>query len=131
MTEIEQHRDRAQTTHDAADAQGVGNGLAQTILLGDLKIDHRARLVATDLEHGDHIVGPIHRFAPIGRRLDGRVGIQGFVDLVGHNRRSAQPLGVDVEEAEGAILQFGIAEDITHQILGKDGTTGTDKGNFR
>ncbi len=72
--EIEHHRDGAQGAHDAADAQGVADRLAQTVALRDLEVDHRRRPVAADLDHVDRVVRSIQRRAQIGGRLDRRVG---------------------------------------------------------
>ena len=63
---VEQHRDRAQPAHDAADAERVGDRLAQAELLRDLEVDHGARLVAADLDHVDRVVGAVERGAAVG-----------------------------------------------------------------
>ena len=70
---VQQHRDGAQPTEDPADAQRVGDRLAQAILLGNLKVDHRRGLVAADLDHADRVIGTVERFAAVGGGLDGRV----------------------------------------------------------
>ena len=40
---LQQHRDGAQAAHDAADAERVGDRLAQAVALGNLEIHHRRR----------------------------------------------------------------------------------------
>ena len=71
--DIQKDRDRAQPAHDAADSQRVGDGLAQAVLLRNLEIDHGARLVAGDLEHGNGVVGVRQRRAAIEGCVDPRV----------------------------------------------------------
>jgi hypothetical protein len=73
---IQQHRDGAQGAHDAADAQRIGDGLAQAVLLGDLEVDHRAGLVPANLEHADGVIGAIQGGAPVEGGLDARVRAQ-------------------------------------------------------
>ena len=65
---VEQHRDGAQAAHDAADAERVGDRLAQAEPLRHLEVGHGARLVAADLDHVDRVVGAVERGAPVGRR---------------------------------------------------------------
>jgi hypothetical protein len=49
---------RCAAPHDAADAERVGDGLAQAELLGHLEIGDGAGLVAADLEADDDEIGP-------------------------------------------------------------------------
>ncbi len=67
---VEQHGDRAQPPHDAADPERVGDRLAQPEPLRHLEVGHRARLVAADLDHVDGVVGAVERGAPVGGRGD-------------------------------------------------------------
>ena len=61
ITHVEQHRNRAQPAHNAADTQRIGNGLAQAVFLRNLKIHDRRGLIAADLDHRNCIIGPIQR----------------------------------------------------------------------
>ncbi len=130
MAHIQQDRDRAQAAHDAADAQRVGNRLAQAIFFGDFKVDDGARFVAAHLEHTDRVVRAIQRRPPISGHFDLGVGPQCFGGFMRHNRRGAQPFFVDVVQAQGDILLVGKAENVAHQIFGEDCAACADKGDF-
>ena len=56
----------AQAAHDAADAERVGDRLAQPVLLRHLEVDHGAGLVAGDLDHQHDVVGVLERAAAVG-----------------------------------------------------------------
>ncbi len=86
--------------------------------------------IAAHLEHGDGVVGPGQGFAPIRGGLNRGVDAQSLGDLLGHDHGGAQPFRVDVVQADGAVGQLRVAEDIPQQILGKDGAARTDKGDF-
>ena len=60
----------AQAAHDAADAERVGNGLAQAVFLRHLEVGHGAGLVAADLEGDDHEIRLVQRPALIGKGFD-------------------------------------------------------------
>ena len=49
------HGNGAQSAEDAANAQRIGDGLAQAVLLGHFKVRYRAGLVQTHLNGVDHI----------------------------------------------------------------------------
>ena len=82
LAHLDKHRYGAQTAHDAADAQCIGNRLAQPILLGYFKIDHCARFVAAHLNHRNGIVGAVQRRAQVCGGLNDRLHTQGLRDLV-------------------------------------------------
>ena len=100
-THVQEDRDGAQRAHDPADAERVGDGLAQTVLLRNLEVDHGAGFVAGDLEHRDGVVRAIERGATVERRLDGRMDAQRLSDAAGDDLRGAQPLRVDVMQRDG------------------------------
>ncbi len=127
---LQQHGNGAQAAHDAANAQRVGNGLAQAILLGHFKVHHRARLVACHLEHANGVVGAIQGGAAVQGGLDGGLHAQRLGDLVGHDGGSAQPLFVNVVQADGRIGQFGKCQDVANEVFGKYGAARTDEGDF-
>jgi hypothetical protein len=124
------HGDGAQPAHDAADAQRVGDGLAQAVLPGDLEVDHRARPVATDLKHRDSIVSTGQGGAAVQGSLDHRLDTQPGRQPLSHCQRAAQPLGIDIVQADGGIGQFRIAQDVAQQVLGEDRAAGADAGDF-
>ena len=124
---VEQHRDRAQAAHDAADAERVGDRLAQAELLRDLEVGDRARLVAADLDHVDRVVGAVERGAPVGGRddLGGRVERVG--DPPGDELRRREPLGVDVEQRDLGAGELLVAEDVAEQVAGEHRAAGADE----
>ena len=73
----------AQAAHDAADAERVGDGLAQPALLRHLEVGDRAGLVAGDLDHQHDVVGVLQRPPAIGRGGDLRLRVDGRGDALG------------------------------------------------
>ena len=63
-----QMRHGAEAAHDAADAERVGDGLAQVVFLGHLEIDDGRGLVAADLEADDDEIGAVERLALVRDR---------------------------------------------------------------
>lgn len=122
---IEHDGDGAQATHDTADAQGVGNGLAQAVFFGDVEVDQRRGLVATDLKHGDGVVGVFEGLFAVGGGDDLGFGTECLGNLVGDDFRGFEALGVDVKEPNLAIGEFGERKDVAEQVFCKDGTAGT------
>ena len=55
---------------DAADAERIGDRLAQAISLRNVEVRDGRRLVAADLHHQDDEVRAAQRFAPIERGFD-------------------------------------------------------------
>ena len=72
--EVEHHRNGAQGPEDAADAERVGDGLPQPVLLGHVEVDHRTRLVAAHLDGVDHEIGAAQCFLA---RVGAQVGLDG------------------------------------------------------
>ena len=52
----------AKASHDSANAERIGNRLAQTELFRDLEIGDRAGVVSSDLKGRDHEIGAVQRF---------------------------------------------------------------------
>jgi len=127
---VEQHWDGAQAAEDAADAERVGDGLAQAVLLGDLEIDDGGGLVAAHLDHTDRIIGAIECAAAVGGGFDGRVPVDGLGDFIGDDLRGLQTLWIDIEQADGAIGQFREAENIIEQVTSEYGAPCADKCDF-
>ena len=68
---IQHHGDGAKRAEDAANAQGVGDGLAQAVLFGHLKVRDRAGVIQAHLDGVDHIVGPAQGLLAAG---DAQIG---------------------------------------------------------
>ena len=130
MAHIGHHRDGAQRAHYAADAEGVGDGLAQAVLLGNLEVGDGGGPVSTDLEHPDSVIRAVQRGAPVEGGFDGGMHIQRLGHFVRDDLRRAQALRVDVVQADGDAGEFGEAEDVAEQILREDGASSAEEGDF-
>ena len=114
---VEQHRDGAQAAHDAADAERVGDGLAQAELLRDLEVGDGARLVAADLDHVDRVVGAVERGAAVGgRRRSSARRVERVGDAAGDELRRLEPFGVDVEQRDLGVGELLVSEDVAEQV---------------
>ncbi len=124
--QFEHHRHGSLRPHDATDAEGIANSLAWTVSLRDHDVDHRGRAVAAYLEHGEDVVGAVERPAPVRGGLDPRVGTGLLGDAVSHQLSVAQPLGVDIYQRDGGLVELGEEEQVTqqrardHRALGPD-----------
>ena len=131
--DVEQHRDRPQAAHDPADAERVGDRLAQPVALRDLEVDDGRRPVAADLERGHDVVGAVERGAPVGRsprrprrRRAPRRGRAPTISDV------AQPLGVDVHQRERRrVGELREAQHVADEVAGEDGRAGADERDPR
>ena len=124
---LPQHRHRPQPPHDPADAQRVGNRLAQAELLGHLEIGHRAGLVTADLETADNEIRPRDGAGPVGIGLDLGMAAQRLGHLAHHDLRFLEPLGIDVHQPHGRALQRLAAQDVAGDVLGEDGAARPDE----
>ena len=100
--EIEHDRKGAQDAEDAADADGVGDGLTQTILFGDLEVGDGAGVVAADLYGVDDEIGAAQGFAPLASAevgfYFGPPAVDFSVEAPYHGGRFAQALLIDIVE---------------------------------
>ena len=117
----QQHRDGAQPADDAADAERVGDRLAQAELLRHLEVGDRARFVAADLDHVDRVVGAVERGAPVGGRRDLGRRVERVGDPAGDELRRREPFGVDVEQRDLGVGELLVPEDVAEQVAGEDG----------
>ena len=132
--EVQHHRDGAQGAEDAADAQGIGDGLAKAVALGHLKVDDRAGLIAAHLDGVDHIIGAAQGIlallhAQIG--LDFGLAAVVAVDGLQHQFGLIQPLSVNIVQRDGGILQSRGHHTVAQHVFGKNRAASTHKGNFR
>ena len=91
--------DRAETAHDAADADRVADRLAQPERLRDVEVGPRRRVPA-DLDLVDQVVGAVERGRPRLVRRDPVAGVRALDELVGREQRVGQAFGVDVVEGD-------------------------------
>ncbi|OPZ10311.1 MAG: hypothetical protein BWZ10_02411 [candidate division BRC1 bacterium ADurb.BinA364] len=132
--EIEHHGNGAKAAENPSDAQRVGDGLAQAVFLGNLEVDHGARLVAADLNGVDDEIGvaqrrPAHLDSVIGGDFRAAF-VDVFVQRLKHHRRFLEPLGVDIVERELAVAQGGSQQTVAHDVLGEDRAAGPHEGDF-
>lgn len=125
-----QMRHGAQAAHDAADPEGVGNGLAQVVLFGHLEIDHGRGLVAADLEADDDEVGAIERFALVRESLHGGRNAEGVHQLARNDGALFEALRVDVHQADFSAGQCLALQDIADDVLHEHGRAGADEGDL-
>jgi phenylalanyl-tRNA synthetase beta chain len=116
-----------------ADAQRVTDGLLKAVLLGYLKVRHRAGLIQADLDGVDHIIGILKRFlavfdAEIG--LDGGLAAMVAVDGIKHELGFLQPFGINVVQCDDGIAKSRGQHAVAQHILGKHRGTGAHKRDF-
>ena len=128
--DVNQDGYRAQRAHDAADAQGIGNGLTQAVFFGDLEVNDRRGFVAANLNHADDIVGAGQCSAAIGGDFDSRIDPKCLDDMLRHLLRLFQTSRIDIHQTDGGVRQFRITPDIAHQVFGKNGAAGADECHF-
>ena len=134
MGKVQHDRDGPQRAEDAADAQGVGDGLAQAVLLGHFEVRDGAGVVEPDLDGVDHVVGAAQGVLPV---LHAEVGLDpGLVAAVAvevfqHEAGVLQALGVDVVQGDGALGQGRGHHGVSQDVLGEHGAARPHKGDLR
>ena len=132
--EVLHHGDGAQGAEDAADAQGVGDGLAQAVLLGHLKVRHRAGAVQAHLNGVDHVIGAAQGVlavfhAQVG--LDGGLVAQVPVDGVQHALAVVHAVRVDIVEGNLAVFHDRGRHAVAQHVLGEHAGAGAHECNLR
>ena len=123
----------AQGAHDAPDAQGVADGLAQAVLLGHLKVDDGAGVVQAHLNGVDDEVRPPQGVLAVFHpqvALDFAIAALGLAHGLQDGLALLEPLPVDVVQGKGAVPQLGHAHAVANDVAGKDGTARAHKGNL-
>ena len=130
-----QHGDGPQGPHNAANAQGVGDGLAQAVLLGDFKVDDGAGLVEAHLDGVHHKLGVPQGLLAV---LHSQIGLDdgpALVDVLVDGGQNAEALvqagAVDIVQGDLAFLQGGSAHHVAQHIAGEHGAAGAHKGDFQ
>jgi hypothetical protein len=129
VAQVQQHRDGAQRAEHPAGSQRIAHALLHPVLAGDIDIQ-RIRLQPALLEGGDHVVCFFHAGAPVERGF--HFGFQAaLLDERLHQRlRLLQPPGVDIHQADGAVLQGWRQQDIVAQIARENNAARADQRNF-
>jgi len=112
-------RHGSQAAHDAADAERVGDGLAQAVFLRHFEVGHGARLVAADLKGDDDEVRTDQRLALVGIGLGPCFHAERRDQLVDDDSAFFQPLRIDVHQRDccsrqGRSLQH-VADNVLHE----------------
>ena len=135
VREIEHHRQRAQGAEDAADAEGVGDGLAQSVFFRNFEIDDGARVIPADLDRVDDVIRPLQRFASVGGAEiagdPGPVLVDVAVQRVQHLLGFAQAAGVDVVEGDVGVAQRFGEHGVAQHILGEHRAPRTHERDLR
>ena len=133
--EVRHDGNGAQGAHDAPDAQGVADGLAQAVLLGDFKVDDGAGLVEAHLDGVYHKLGAPQGLLAV---LHAQIGFQhspALVDILVDGGQNAvalvQPLAVNVIQGNLAFPQGGGAHHVAQHVAGKHRAAGAHKSNFQ
>ena len=138
---VQQHRIRAELAHvtgqlhhegnrpqaaeDAADADGVGDGLLQAVFFRNVEL-RNGRLRAADQHHVDDEVGAGERGAAAGMLLDAASGAELLRGPACHHAGGLEAFGVDVVQRDDNVAQLGIIEDVRQQVPGEDHAAGAD-----
>ena len=131
--EVVHHRDGAQGPHNAPDAQGVGDGLAQAVLFGHLKVDDGAGVVQPHLDGVHHEIRPPQGVLPVLHPQVGgdfRVAPHGLVHGADDLRALRQPGAVNVVQGEFRLPQYRAAQAVPQHVPGKDGAARPHKSDL-
>ena len=113
--EILHHRDSSQCSHDAADAQGICDGLAETVFFRNLEINNGTGIVASHLNGVDHKVGTSEGLLAIFHTqisFDGGTAAVCFIGSIDDRLHFTHSFGINVVECELAVLQCITAETV-------------------
>ncbi|VTN13321.1 Uncharacterised protein [Raoultella terrigena] len=100
-------RNRPQRPHDPARPERIGDGLLQPVQLADLKIGYRTRLVAADLESDHHKIRVHQRGFLVAMAANFSVSADRVHQLLHHDMRLFQPVGVDIHQRDMGRSQRG------------------------
>ena len=116
------HRDRPKGPHDAADAQRVGDGLAQAVFFRDLEVDDRGGVVASDLDRvDDEGRAAKRRFSVLDAKiaLDPAVSAKDFPHSFEDRPALLEPFTVNIVQSELAVAQGFTAHAVADDVPGK------------
>ena len=134
LGKVFQYGDSAKRTEDTADSEGVGNGLTQTVLFGNLKVCDGTRLVETHLNGVDDEIGATERITAIFHTKifadGGATVVDVFVERRHHSVGFLKTCGINVIKGVLKIRKCLTEEGVTDDIFGKDGASRTHKCDF-
>ena len=123
--DVGQDRKGPQAAEDSADADGVADGLLQSVLRRDLEVAHRG-VVHTDLDDVDDVVGAVECAATVG--AGGHLGVSaGRAGGGSRDRlRGLETFGVDVVQHDPRRAEFGKRQDVSEKLAGELDAAGPD-----
>ena len=134
LGKIGQHGDGTQGAEDTADAQGIGDGLTQTVLLGDLKIGDGAGIVAAHLNGVDHKIGTAQSIAAVSNAQIladlGTTLVDVLIENGDHGVGLFQALLVNIVQSDLKVAQGRGEHRVTQNVFGKYCAAGTHKCDF-
>jgi hypothetical protein len=124
-----QMRRGAQAAHDAADAQRVGDRLAQAVALGQFEIGDGAGLVAADLKGDDDEIRAAQRAALFRCGFDARLDAERRDHLAGDDSAFLQPQRIDVHQRDRRARQSGALQYVANNVLHEHCRAGADESD--
>ena len=114
-------RNGAQAAHDAADAERIGDCMAQVVFLRHFKIGNSAWLITTNLESNNNKVRSFQCFALIGMSLNPGLGTKRLCKFTGNNFGFSQAYRVDVHQGYRRTRQRGAIQKVANNVLHEHG----------
>ena len=131
LCEIVENGDGAESAENAADAEGVGDGLTESVLLRDLEVDDGARVVTADLDGVNYegsIAESILAFSNAEVLLDSSaVFVDILVEGADHYVGLFKSFGVDIVKSDFGIPKGGSHHNVAEHVLGKNSTARAHK----
>ena len=132
--EVTQHVNGAQTAENSADAEGVGNGLAQTVLFRYLEIYDGAGVVKSHLNGVYNEIGIAQSVLAV---LDAEEFANEsasvvifFVQRIHHHVGLLESVAVNIVERDLAFAERGSQKNVTEHVFTEYGAACTHKGDF-
>ena len=134
MRKIQHDGNRAEGAEDSADAERVGDRLAQTIFFRDFEVDHRRGLVSADLDGIDDKIGVLQRFLPVCRSeiaFDRRPAVVDAVIQSGKNLFGFLQTGcINVVQCNFRILESFPVHAVAQHVFDEDRAAGSHESDF-
>ncbi|OQA87503.1 MAG: hypothetical protein BWY31_00671 [Lentisphaerae bacterium ADurb.Bin242] len=135
VRKVQHDGNRPEGAEDAADAEGVGDGLAQPVFFRDLEVDHGRGLIAAHLNGIDHEMGSLESFLPVGRaQVSGDLRaslIDVFIQVLQNGQGFLQAVRIDVVQRDFGILKRFPAHAISKHVLGENSAARSHESDFR
>ena len=131
LSKIIENGDGAESAEDTTDAEGIRDGLTETVLLRNLKVDNGAGIVAADLDRVNYegrVTESVLAFCDTEVLLDGRaVFVNILVEGADHYVRFLKSCGVDIVKSDLGIPERRSHHNVAEHVLGKNSTARAHK----